>query len=102
MRIHLTSHVGGGQNGSGYVQLGPFTSAHLGGTRSTGSGFFFFKECRKLLVVNRPNPAHTARLGKGYPVTPAQQAGGDDSGNPVYNVLLHLPFIYLNLSDDLQ
>lgn len=60
----------------------------------------------KLLVVNRPSPGHTERLGlgKGHPVPPAQQAagGGGDSGNPVNNVLRHLPFMYLNLSEDLK
>lgn len=86
---------------------GLFTSTHLEGTRSTGSGlvFFFLKECMKLLVVNRPNPVHAARLGlgKGHPVPPAQQAGGGgDSGNAVNKVLRHLPFIYLNLSEDLK
>jgi hypothetical protein len=63
---------------------------------------FFLNECLKLLVVNRPNLVHTALLGKGQPAPPAQQAGNDDSGNPVNNVLLHLPFRYLNLSDNLK
>lgn len=44
---------------------------------------FFIKECMKLLVVNRPNPVHTAGLDKGHPATPAQQEDSDDSGNPV-------------------
>lgn len=75
-----------------------------GGTRSTGNVFFFFlfKECKKLLVDNRPNPAHIARHAKGHPVTPAQQVGSDDSGHPVNNSLLHLPFMLLNLSEDLR
>lgn len=66
--------------------------------------FFFLKECRKLLVVNRPNPVHTAPLGlgKGHPVPPALQAGGGDSGNPANSVLRHLPFMYLDLSEDLK
>lgn len=64
--------------------------------------FFFLKECMKLLVVNRPNPVHTAGLDKGHPAAPAQQEDSDDSGNPVNTLLLHLPLMYLNLSEDLK